>query len=442
MAKFEKFKYKSKNELKNKINELNLDIPWSNDLNILKKNIIVKDKKIPNRMAIHPMEGLDATKKGSPKELTRRRYINFSKGGSGLIWWEATTVTPEGKSNKHQLYLNENNLEEFKALINDSSEVADNRNGYKPFNILQLNHSGRYSKVSDKSLFLFHDPYSDKKAGITDKDEILTDDYLDSLVEKYVEASILAKKAGFDAVDIKACHRYLLSENLAAFKRDGKYGGEYINRVRLFIEIIKKVKKAVPDIILATRLNVYDAIPYPYGWGVNKDDYNKPDLSEPKKLVKELANLGVEIFSISASDPRIAPYIVRPYNLPVGNGDLPPEHPLEGCNRLFDLTSEIKKELPEKIVFGSGYSWLQQYFPWIAAGIIEKGKADMVGVGRMAFAYPDFAKDIIDNKKLSQSKVCITCSKCSELMIAGGPTGCIVRNSEPYASLYQEKVVK
>ncbi len=442
MANFEKFKFKNKNELKKKIDELGLKIPWSNNLEILKEKITVNDKVISNRMAIHPMEGLDANENGTPGELTKQRYINFLKGGSGLVWWEATSIVPEGKSNIHQLYLKKDNIEDFKEIIYNSSKIAKERNGYSPLNILQLNHSGRYSKVNEDRPFLFHDPYSDNNAGITDDNEPISDNYLDNLIEKYVEASILAKKAGFDAVDIKACHRYLLSENLAAFKRDGKYGGEYINRVRLFIEIIKKVKKAVPDIILATRLNVYDAIPYPYGWGVNKDDYNKPDLSEPKKLVKELANLGVEIFSISASDPRIAPHIVRPYNLPVGNGDLPPEHPLEGCNRLFDLTAEIKKELPGKIVFGSGYSWLQQYFPWIAAGIIEKGKADMVGVGRMAFAYPDFAKDIIDNKKLSQSKVCITCSKCSELMIAGGPTGCIVRNPEPYASLYQEKVVK
>ena len=38
------------------------------------------------------------------------------------------------------------------------------------------------------------------------------------------------------------------------------------------------------DRIITTRLGIYDAIPYPYGWGVDKNDYTKPDLTEPKKL--------------------------------------------------------------------------------------------------------------------------------------------------------------
>ena len=43
------------------------------------------------------MEGCDSNEDGSPSELVRRRYRRFGAGGSGLIWWEACAVVPEGK---------------------------------------------------------------------------------------------------------------------------------------------------------------------------------------------------------------------------------------------------------------------------------------------------------------------------------------------------------
>jgi len=81
---------------------------------------------------------------------------------------------------------------------------------------------------------------------------------------------------------------------------------------------------------------------------------------------------------------------------------------------------------------GTGYSWLRQYFPHVAAGSIEAGNVTLSGVGRLAFAYPDFARDLSDRGKLDPDKCCLACSGCTELMRAGGPTGCIVRDREYY----------
>ncbi len=61
----------------------------------------------------------------------------------------------------------------------------------------------------------------------------MTDDYLKALEEKFGEAALLAREAGFDAVDIKSCHGYLLAELTSAFTRPGAYGGSYENRTRL-----------------------------------------------------------------------------------------------------------------------------------------------------------------------------------------------------------------
>ncbi len=441
MSKFQKFNFGNKNEFLEKIDELGLEIGWSNDIDVLFEGLSFKsDKKIHNRFAIHPMEGCDAEKDGKPGKLTERRYLKFARGGAGLIWWEATSVVPEGRSNPRQLLLNKDNLDEFSALIDKINNEAIKENEYRPINLLQLNHSGRYSSPRGKKqpIYLFNDPYTDKIANITEDHNVVEDDYLKELEEKYFKAARFAKKAGFDGVDIKACHRYLLSEMLAAHTRNGEFGGNYHNRVKLIMNIIERIETFIDDLIIAVRINAYDCIPYPYGWGMKKEGLKK-DLTEPIKLVKELAKSGVEIFSITASDPRIKPHIVRPFNRPVKEGEIPSEHPLEGCARLYNLTEKIQKEIPEKIVLGAGYSWLRQFFPYAAASNIINKRAKMVGLGRMAFAYPHFVNDLKFNNRLNKNRVCVACSKCTELMKKGGPTGCVVRDNK-YLNIYKKTV--
>src|SRR5207249_4824143 len=105
---------------------------------------------------------------------------------------------------------------------------------------------------------------ADKTTGRTvDVDyPLLSDDYLQRLVDHYVAAARLAYRCGFQFVDIKQCHRYLLNELLAAKTRPGPYGGSLENRTRLARDIILAIHSEVPGVMIATRLNVYDGIPY------------------------------------------------------------------------------------------------------------------------------------------------------------------------------------
>jgi 2,4-dienoyl-CoA reductase-like NADH-dependent reductase (Old Yellow Enzyme family) len=65
--------------------------------------------------------------------------------------------------------------------------------------------------------------------------------------------------------------------------------------------------------------------------------------------------------------------------------------------------------------------------------------AAMVGIGRMNFAYPDFAKDVVAGK-IDAGNVCITCGMCSMIMRNGSTPGCVVRDAEVYMPLYKEHV--
>ena len=80
--------------LREKLDALGLSIPLSERTEILGTPMIIGQAQLRNRLAIQPMEGCDGTPDGSPGELTVRRYGRFARGGAGLLWFEATAITP------------------------------------------------------------------------------------------------------------------------------------------------------------------------------------------------------------------------------------------------------------------------------------------------------------------------------------------------------------
>jgi 2,4-dienoyl-CoA reductase-like NADH-dependent reductase (Old Yellow Enzyme family) len=417
------FKYSSLKELRADLSEINFELPLIENTEVLKNEIKAGDSIIPNRLAVHPMEGADSNPEGTPSDLTRRRYKRFAAGGAGLIWLEAIAVDEMGRANKSQLYLNKENLSEFKSLI----DLINSESRVDPYLVAQLTHSGRFG---DNNIIAFRDKVLDPISILENDFYIISDAELDQLQLDYLKAAELAAKAGFDAVDIKSCHLYLLSSLLGAYNREGKYGGSYENRTRFLKETIKKIKENV-DIDIAVRLNIYDAIPG--GWA--SDEKGNPDLEEAAKLIKELEEIGVQIINVTASTPYLKPHINRPYD---SGGYVPSEHPLVGVKRLLELTKFTKEQLNKTLVIGTGYSWLRQFGANAAAGMVKEAWTDLAGFGRQAFAYPDFAKDIFEKGTMDKTKVCISCSKCAELKAAKEKAGCVIRDQEIYLPIYRK----
>jgi len=418
-------------ELIAEIERFNLDIPFSYDLASLREKIELNGKIIGNRLAIHPMEGCDSTPDGAPGELTTRRYTRYTRGKAGLIWFEATAVGEEARANNQQLFLNERTVDDFSLLINRMREEAEKEGDSLPYLVLQLSHAGRFG---DHKVIAIHDEKLDKLAKVEPSCPVISDRELEELENAYVDAARWAKQAGFDAVDVKSCHRYLLSELLGARRRGGKFGGSYENRTRLIKEVVTKIKREV-GIEVAIRLNISDFLEYPIGWGVNEK--GEVDLSEPLKLVGELRDMGVRLINVTAGSPYINAYISRP-----ADGEArkytPPEYPLLGVERLIKLSREVQENFKDITVVATGLSWLREFAPYVASGMVEKGYAKIAGFGRMAFAYPDFAKDILHNKGMDKRKVCITCIRCAELKAHRKITGCVIRDSEIYLKPYRD----
>lgn len=382
------------------------------------------------------MEGCDGTAEGAPGPLTFRRYKRFAQGGAALLWFEACAVVAEGRANPRQLWINRANRDEFARLLEESIGAADPR----PFAVLQLTHSGRYSRPVDapRPVIAHHDPLLDKDRGIPPDYPLITDDELERLEDAYVEAARLAFEAGFDAVDIKSCHRYLINELLAAHTREGRYGGTYENRTRLLRNIVGKVMSIAPrGKIVTCRLGIHDAHPYPHGWGMSATDPMQPDLAEPKRLVRELSDMGMPIINITMGNPYFNPHVNRPYDRPAEGGVCPEEHPLVGVARLIGLTREVQAAVPQIAVTGSGFSWLRNLWPYVASACLRDGAMRMVGLGRQAFAYPGFANEIIQTGRLERRHTCIGCSGCTQIMRDGGMTGCVPFDSEVYGPIYR-----
>ncbi len=437
---FKEFNYHQKQDLLDEAKSLGLNLALSDNMDVLKKKVKIDEFVIPNSMAIHPMEGCDGNADGSPGELTIRRYERFSKGGAGLLWFEAVAVVHEGRANPRQLWINKNNLSSFQRIFEDIMNNARNEYGqdFTPLTVMQLTHSGRYSKPEGKPapILAAHNPYLDAAQKIDENLPVITDDELERLEEKFVDAAVLAQKAGFHGVDIKSCHRYLNSELLSSFTREGKYGGSFEGRTRFLLNVFDRIKSRLGSkFIVTTRMNVYDAIQYPYGWGVDKDDYKKYDLSEPMRLIKILSDKGMKLINLTMGNPYYNPHVNRPYDK---GPYVPEENPLAGVARLINGIGEIQKAVPEIAVVGTGYSWLRQFSANLAAGSLENGYAKLIGYGRGAFAYPDFARDIMEAGALSKEKCCIACGKCSQIMRNGGTPGCVIRDSKVYAPLFKQ----
>ena len=433
-------------EFRQKAGQAGYSIPVSCDLQVLRRPFAVNGRKIENSMAVQPLEGLDACEDGSPSPLTLARYEKLAAQGAGIFWVEATAICPEGRDSLRQLWINETSLPGFRRLvqtIDDSARAAGHR---APYKILQLTHSGRCS-VDDSGgpapVAAFANPFLDPVMGTP---QIATDSYLDELQERFGEAAAMALAAGFDAVELKLCHQYLFKELLCAYTRSGRYGGSQENRFRFALGAIDQVRRRLGtrlDIVI--RLNTYDGIPWPYGWGMKGASEKIPapakagpmeiDLTEVKELIRQLYRKGIRIFNLTTTSPRFAPK---------GNGYLDnfdetaATDPFAGVAALLKATKEIREQIPSDVhIIGTGLSWFGPFSAQVGAGGIREGYFDVAGFGRSVMADKDFISSILRDEAPDPDVCCIGCDSCFQLFFADLPTGCAVRR-KAYRDLFRQ----
>jgi len=404
--------------------------------------------EVANRWCIHPMEGWDANRDGSPSELTLRRWRNFGLSGAKLIWGgEAAAVRPDGRANPSQTLATASNKAGLAALLKELHDAHRQMYGSLDGLLvgLQLTHSGRFCRPNDKRLeprIAYHHPLLDAKFGIDPYDDsvVWSDDQLERLIEDYVASASLARETGYQFVDIKACHGYLLHEFLSARTRSGRFGGDFDGRTRLLTTIIRRVRETHPDLMVVVRLSVFDVppyvtsretgrpmdfvLPYQHGFGVNPESPMQYDLAEPIALIKRLRDLGVAAVNLSCGSPYYNPHIQRPAIFPPSDGYQPPEDPLVGVVRQIHAARQCKQAVPDLPMVGTAYSYLQEYLPHVAQAVVRQGWIDLVGLGRVVLSYPELPHDCLTRGELARKSICRTFSDCTTAPRNGLPSGC------------------
>ena len=224
-----------------------------------------------------------------------------------------------------------------------------------------------------------------------------------------IQGAKLAKNAGFDGIDLQ-CPRDVLPEAVAT------------------------VRECNLDLFLATRLCAYEAIRG--GFGVHANDYRKLDPSGPIHFVQRLRAAGLDLLNVTCASPTLLG------SARGGRGrsdsELPDEHPLMTLERQLTLARALREAVPDMPVVGSGFSWLRQFVPQVAAGAIRDGMLDFAGLGRSALACPDAPAQIFLTGGMAPASTCMVCFACSQLRDDGQIVGCVLRDPEEYARPYRQ----
>jgi 2,4-dienoyl-CoA reductase-like NADH-dependent reductase (Old Yellow Enzyme family) len=241
----------------------------------------LRDVEARNRIWISPMCQYSVSKEdGIPTDWHLVHLGSRAVGGAGLIVVEATAVEPRGRISAQDLGLwNDAQAEAFIPIVRFMAQ-------HDAVPAIQIAHAGRKARVPDAigpSPIAFS-PEMAAPAEMTHAD--ITD-----VIRAFRNATGRALEAGFCALEIHAAHGYLLHEFLSPVsnRRTDAYGGDYRNRVRLLMEVVRAVRSLWPERLpLFVRISATDWLPR--GW----------DLDQSVALAGLLRREGVDLIDCSS----------------------------------------------------------------------------------------------------------------------------------------------
>ncbi len=334
-----------------------------------------------------PMETGFETREGFVSERLKAFCVERAKGGTALIIVGGASIGSDD-SPKLGIY-NEGYIPSLSKLTN-----AVHAHGTKI--AVQINHSGR--KIAPKTISMY--PFGASSIPSLGRaiPRTLTIEEIESLEEKFAEAALRTKKAGFDAVQIQAAHGYLVWTFLSplANRRTDAYGRDQHGRMRFLLEIVDKIKQEVGD-------------GFPIMARINGSDYLNGGLTtkESKIIALKLEEAGVAAISVSAGETSsLCEYLV------------PPRAVERGCN--VPLAFEIKKSVGIPVSVAGRID-----NPALAERILEDGKVDLIEMARPLLADPELPKKTAEGR-IDEIRKCIACIHCEDRLNTGLKVECTV----------------
>ncbi|WP_372871811.1 FAD-dependent oxidoreductase [Shewanella sp.] len=325
--------------------------------------------ELKNRVLMGSMHtGLEEEKGGFEKLAAF--YRERAAGGVGLIVTGGISPNFRGRLAPHASQLS------FPWQVKRHRIVTDavHQGGGKI--CMQILHAGRYG---------YH-PFSQAPSAIKSpitpfKPSAMSSRQVKGTIKDYASSARLAKKAGYDGVEVMGSEGYLINQFICARtnKRDDEWGGNFENRIRFPLEIVRAIRAAVgTDFIIIFRLSMLDLVEEGSNW------------DEVVALAKALEQAGVTIINTGigwheARVPTIATSVPR--------------------GAFAWVTERLKSEVSVPLVATNRINT-----PEIAETILASGQADMVSMARPFLADPEF----VNKAAADKSGLINTCIGCNQ----------------------------
>lgn len=313
-------------------------------------------------------------------------YAERARGGVSLIVTGGIGPNKEGAVHGHAAQMVTAEDVENHRIVTD----AVHKEGGKI--CMQILHTGRYAynpqPVAPSALQAPINPFPPKALNASEIEEQISD---------FVRCASLAKEAGYDGVEIMGSEGYLLNQFIAARtnKREDEWGGEYEQRIRFPLEVVRRVREAVgTDFIIIYRLSMLDLV-------------------EGGSSYQEIVELGkaIEVAGATIINTGIGWHEAR---IPTIATKVP--------RAAFTwVTAKVREALSVPVITSNRIN-----MPDVAEEVLARGDADMVSMARPFLADPEFVRKAAENRA-DEINTCIGCNQaCLDHIFAGKLTSCLV----------------
>ena len=331
------------------------------------ENVLQKGKigsvELRNRFVMPAMGSGQHGPKGLVGDKMIDYYVARARGGFGLIIQEFTGVDLTGQFYSDQLSIHSDDfIPGFKKLAD-----AVHAEGAKIF--MQLHHPGRIAESHVSG----HPIVSSSAIAPPEHDETpreMTTQEVYDLIEKFGDAALRAKKAGYDGVELHGAHGYIIPQFMSAYvnKRTDEFGGDITSRASFPTCLIKNIKqKCGADFAVTMRFSADEKVE-----GAMK-------INEARVMAKLLEEAGADALHISVGAYEGMVYALTSYYTPVGFNTYAAE--------------EIRKSVKIPVITVG-----RIVDPAMADAVIEDGMADFVSLGRASIADPEFPKKVTEGR--------------------------------------------
>lgn len=334
-----------------------------------------------------------ADKRGQITDKAIEHYRRRASGGPAMVMMEACAVSPEGivSENQNRIY-----DDQFVDGLKDIAQVIQEEGAIPA---IQIHHGGRQISpkvIGRKPLAPSPLPCPSIRAEV----EPLTQQGIQELVQKFGDAAVRARDAGYKLIEIHGAHGYLINQFLSGFSntREDAYGGDVTRRTNFAKEIVEEIRHRLGD-------------DFPISFKISAQEFVPGGLTieESIQILKILVNAGIDIVQVSAGNDASPEWICQPMFME------------KAC--LADSAQKIKTALRIPVMAVGRIN-----DPVTADKIIESNKADLVCIARGLIADPEMPNKALAGR-MEDIRTCIACNTCMQSIFRKGRVECLVNPS-------------